>query len=180
MPTVITHPAVAVATAMAAGRRLVSGRLLAAAAIASCVPDADSIGFRLGIPYGHVFGHRGFSHSIAFALLIGLLGVLFATPLRAKRSSAFLVLFIATVSHGLLDAVTTGGLGVAFFSPFSNERFFFPWQFIKVSPLSLRRMLTPRGLEILRSEFLWVWLPFLSLGALAMLFRKLHHRFGPH
>jgi inner membrane protein len=70
MPTLITHPAVPLAAALLGGRKI-SGRLLVAGIIGSILPDADVIGFRLGIPYGHLLGHRGFSHSIAFALLLG-------------------------------------------------------------------------------------------------------------
>jgi hypothetical protein len=35
-------------------------------------------------------------------------------------------LFLATAGHGLLDAMTNGGLGLAFFSPFDNHRYFLP------------------------------------------------------
>ena len=38
------------------------------------LPDADVIGFRFGISYADAFGHRGFSHSLAFALLMGCAG----------------------------------------------------------------------------------------------------------
>jgi inner membrane protein len=40
-------------------------------------------------------------------------------------------------SHGILDAMTDGGLGVAFFSPFDDTRCFFPFRPIKVSPIGL-------------------------------------------
>ena len=49
------------------------------------------------------------------------------------RVATFAFLFLCTMSHALLDALTDGGLGVAFFSPFSNERYFFPWTPIRVS-----------------------------------------------
>jgi hypothetical protein len=48
--------------------------------------------------------------------------------------------FLATASHGLLDAMTDGGLGVAFFSPFDKHRYFFPWTPIRVSPIGLTRL----------------------------------------
>jgi hypothetical protein len=35
-------------------------------------------------------------------------------------------LFLATASHGILDAFTDGGRGIAFFAPFGTERYFFP------------------------------------------------------
>ena len=173
MPTIISHPAIVLTTAMVGGRKRISGRLLIAAIIASILPDADSIGVYFNIPYGHLMGHRGFFHSISFAFMVGLLGLLLASKLKSSRIAAFLVLFISTVSHGLLDAFTSGGLGIAFFSPISNERFFFPWQFIEVAPLSLMRFLTLRGWKVLQSEFVWVWLPLLAVGVIGMLCRKI-------
>jgi inner membrane protein len=121
-------------------------------------------------------GHRGFSHSITFALIIGLSGALPASRLGVRRTTAFVILFLSVLSHGLLDAMTSGGLGVAFFSPFSNERFFLPWRVISVSPLSVERFITRRGLEVLKSEFIWIWLPSFAAGCLGWLCRLLFHR----
>ena len=172
MPTLITHPAVPLAAALLGGRKI-SGRLLVAGIIGSILPDADVIGFRLGIPYGHLMGHRGFSHSIAFALLLGLIAMFMARRLGSGRMAAFLFVFIATVSHALLDALTSGGLGVALLAPFSNERFFFPWRPIMVSPLSLDRFMAGRGLQVLRSELVWVWLPCMTIGIAGLFLRRL-------
>jgi hypothetical protein len=36
------------------------------------VPDLDVFGFLWNIQYGSPFGHRGFTHSLCFALLTGL------------------------------------------------------------------------------------------------------------
>jgi inner membrane protein len=55
--------------------------------------------------------------------------------------------------------MTDGGLGVAFFSPFNNTRYFLPWTPIRVSPIGIGRFFGPRGLEVVRSELLWIWLP---------------------
>ena len=63
-------------------------------------------------------------------------------------------------SHGLLDAMTDGGLGVALFWPLSNQRFFLPLRPIPVAPIG-RRMFSQRGLTVLVSEtvlFLPLWL----------------------
>ena len=99
---------------MAAGSGSVPGRLAAAACVASVLPDVDSLGFGLGIPYDSPLGHRGFTHSLFFALLIGLACAALAGYLRAPAGIVFAVVFSSTASHGLLDALTTGGLGVAF------------------------------------------------------------------
>lgn len=93
-----------VAIASCLGSRIVSGRLLAAAALASVLPDADVVGFKFGVPYEHMFGHRGFSHSIAFAVIIGRFGIFVAPKLNVSRVVAFFVLLVSTLSHGLLDA----------------------------------------------------------------------------
>jgi inner membrane protein len=172
LPTVITHPVIPFVIASLAGTKTVSGRLLLAGVIASVLPDADVIGLRLGVPYGHMMGHRGFSHSITFALIIGLFGMFFAGKLKANRTVAFLLLFLSALSHGVLDALTDGGLGVAFFSPFSEKRFFSPWRPIRVSPLELEAFLRLRGWRVFLSEFLWVWLPALSLGVLGIKLSK--------
>ena len=51
-----------------------SSKLLLFLAIGSAIlPDLDVIAFNFGIPYAHPLGHRGFTHSIAFAVLWGLI-----------------------------------------------------------------------------------------------------------
>jgi inner membrane protein len=67
-------------------------------------------------------------------------------------------------SHGVLDAFTNGGLGIAFLWPWSAHRYFFPIQMIEVSPLGLRPFLSAWGLNVLLSELLWVWIPCTLLG----------------
>jgi inner membrane protein len=143
-----------------------------AGVIASVLPDADVVGFLFDVPYEHVMGHRGFSHSIVFALIIGLFGIFFARQLNANRRIAFFLLFLSTLSHGALDALTSGGLGIAFLSPFNNERFFSPWRPIRVSPISLEPFLGRAGWRVFLSEFVWVWLPTLSLCVVALALRK--------
>jgi inner membrane protein len=125
----------------------------------SVLPDADFIAFRIGIPYPHPFGHRGMTHSLLFAVLVGLL---VALALRLRRRPVLLDALLAALvvaSHGVLDAMTTGGLGIEFFWPFDTQRYFLPWRFIPVAPLGAR-MLSPRGLSVLITEavlFLPAW-----------------------
>ena len=99
--------------------------------------------------------------------------VAFADRLGTSRAIAFLLIFLSAASHGLLDAMTTGGLGVAFFSPFSNERYFLPWRVILVSPIGVSAFFSGRGLRVLQSELLWIWIPCAALAGLAMAARKL-------
>jgi inner membrane protein len=170
MPTILSHPAVPLALGIGLGARVVPPRLLVAGIVASVVPDLDVLAFRWGVPYDATWGHRGASHSIAFALLLGLGAVLLAPRLQAQRLTACSFVALAAASHGLLDMLTNGGRGVALLWPLSTERFFFPWRVIEVSPLSLRRLLDGRGLEVLQSELLWIWLPAGLACGLLMLF----------
>ena len=81
------------------------------------------------------------------------------------------MVLISCASHGLLDALTNGGLGVAFLSPLSNQRYFLPWRPIAVSPLDVALFCSAWGLRALRSEALCVWLPCALLGGLGFLIR---------
>lgn len=53
--------------------------------------------------------------------------------------------------------------GVGWLWPWSDERFFAPWQVIKVAPFALSRYTTPYGHQVIISELLWVWLPGIVL-----------------
>src|SRR5262249_48030747 len=84
--------------------------------------------------------------------------------------------FLATASHGLLDAMTDGGLGVAFFSPFDKTRYFLIWRPIPVSPIGVTPFFSSRGLAVLRGDLFWIWLPAAILFLGACLFRRLRTR----
>jgi inner membrane protein len=81
-------------------------------------------------------------------------------------------LFLATASHGILDALTNGGRGVAFLAPFSEARVHFGFRPIEVSPIGLGAFFTARGIEILRSELIWIWMPILLLTLMAWTARR--------
>jgi inner membrane protein len=164
MPTILTHPAAAL---LRTWFPQLPGRVVVAGVIGSVLPDCDVIGFAFRIPYGSLFGHRGFTHSIFFALLASALLTLVMHPPRFAPAFAFI--FFCTMSHGVLDALTNGGMGIAFFSPFSNRRYFFPWTPIRVSPIG--RL----SLRVLMSELRWVWLPF-AFAALLPVGKHFLHR----
>ena len=172
MPTVFSHIAAPLALRLGLGKQTVSSRLLTAGLLASVLPDLDVLAFRLGIPYADSFGHRGASHSLALAVLMGLYASLAARHLHSTRGLAFVFVAISAASHGVLDMLTNGGHGVALWWPASSERFFLPWQVIEASPLSIRRVFGPKGAEVLLSELLWVWLPCL-LGGFTLLMARL-------
>ncbi len=144
------------------------------------LPDADVISFKLGIPYASFWGHRGFTHSFVFAILIGLLiTYIFYRKMdsrfhgKDKRIKYFLFFTLCTASHPILDAMTNGGLGVAFFAPFDNTRYFFPWRPIQVSPIGIANFLGERGLRVIKSELLYIGLPSFIFIALMKVLKKL-------
>jgi inner membrane protein len=121
----------------------------------------------------HQFGHRGFSHSFFFACCVALLGACAHRLLDSSFGIAFGFLFLATASHGILDAFTNGGLGIALFWPWSEERYFARYQVIEVSPISISSFLSAWGVRVFLSELRWVWLPCGLLGiGLALIFRR--------
>jgi inner membrane protein len=142
------------------------------------LPDLDVLAFRLGIPYAADFGHRGFSHSILFAFLAAFAGACLFRFFRATFLQSFLFLFGAVISHGILDALTNGGLGIAFLWPWSGERFFAPMQVIEVAPLRLSRFLSLKGATVLWSEVLWVWLPVMGIAFTGILLRLSLNRYS--
>ena len=141
------------------------------------IPDVDVIGFHFGVRYGDFWGHRGFTHSLLFAVLLAatVAMILFRSS-GISRWSLFAYLFIATASHGVLDAMTNGGLGVAFFSPFDNRRYFLPWRPIPVSPIVASRFFSARGLAILENEFVWIWIPAIAFAAVVLAIKRSRRR----
>jgi inner membrane protein len=137
----------------------------------SVLPDFDVVGFLLGVHYGGFWGHRGFSHSLTFAFLVSL-GVAISCfrdfGLFSKKWWDIWIFFFFLISfHGVLDGMTDGGSGVAFFSPFDGGRYFLPWTPLRVSSIGLKGFFNQRGSEVLLSEIIWVWIPSLLLMALA-------------
>lgn len=135
-----------------------SNKILFLLAIVSAIlPDFDVIAFKLNIPYSHPLGHRGFTHSILFAVIWA---VLIAFLFGKNRKRIFgIVIFLSTVSHGLLDALTTGGKGIGFFIPFDNSRYFFPNRVIQVSPLGIDEFFTEWGMRVILSELKYIAIP---------------------
>ena len=143
----------------------------------SILPDVDVLAFAVGIPYGHVLGHRGLTHSFFFAFLLGVSLVRFGFPNVPLNSAAGWKLvahfFFVTASHGILDAFTNGGRGVAFFAPFDTTRYFFPWTPVQVSPIGIANFFSDSGLRVLESEGVWIGIPVgLWLAAIRLVRRK--------
>ncbi|WP_418604527.1 metal-dependent hydrolase [Hwangdonia sp.] len=153
-----------------------NNRLLLWLAIFSTImPDFDVIGFKFGIPYAHPLGHRGFTHSIVFALVWALI-LMFAFG-RKNKLIWFLVIFLSTISHGILDAMTSGGEGVGFLIPFNNNRFFFSFRDIVVSPLGIKNFFSKWGAQVIFSEIKYVILPCFFILAVRFLIKKIKKSF---
>jgi inner membrane protein len=174
MPTILTHAVSALALGSVVLPLKTGARAWTLGVLCAMVPDLDVVAFALGISYSDMLGHRGLTHSVIFALALSLL--LAAVAFRGSkwnrvRRRIWLFLFLATASHGILDAFTNGGMGIAFFAPFSADRYFFPVTPIEVSPIG-RGFLSARGLHVIASEAIWVWLPSLVVVAIAFAVRN--------
>ncbi|WP_298556070.1 metal-dependent hydrolase [uncultured Algibacter sp.] len=145
--------------------------LLLAAIFSTILPDFDVVAFKLGIAYHHPLGHRGFTHSILFAILWAL--TLMLTIGKKNKLIWFLVIFLSTLSHGFFDAMTSGGKGVGFFIPFDNNRFFFSFREILVSPLGIKNFFSTWGIKVLLSEFKCMVLPCLLIFIVRFLIKRL-------
>jgi len=163
-----------------AGLKTKSRKGLAALILGANMPDIDV--FLGHAPWDPLAIHRGFTHGLFGGVLVmppilaGLLWLL--DRWQVKRGAAFrsglamhfgwlvALSYIGTLSHPLLDMCTNGGSGIPLFWPLDDERYFFPWTPIEVSPLGIRRFFSERGLEVLTSEIVWVWLPAAALYAL--------------
>jgi inner membrane protein len=180
MPTIFSH-ALAAGAAAQWWRGRLPARFWAWTALCAVLPDLDVIAFSFGIPYGDMFGHRGFTHSLIFAAATGAVVTWHLlhrpgsdshrTESRSHRLALFVWFTAVTASHGILDALTNGGRGIAFFAPFSDQRYFFPWRPIQVSPIGVG-FFSSRGLRVLASEAGWIWVPSAIIAASARLFRN--------
>lgn len=174
MATLFSHAAAAVALGQAAPAKYRDDwRFWYTVAYCSILPDADVVSFLMGIKYEDLWGHRGMTHSLVFAAGVGALAAARFRPGWKKEGWALAAFFAAiTASHGVLDALTNGGLGVAFFSPFDATRYFFPWTPVEVSPIGAG-FFSARGVSVVLNELKWIWLPALAVAALIGFVRRI-------
>jgi inner membrane protein len=178
MPTIFSHAVFSSALGGAYAAKPIPARFWFWAASCSVLPDLDVIGLWFGISYRSMWGHRGITHSLLFALLAGCAIAWWAfdkedlVNMNRNRSSLAIFFILATASHFMFDSLTSGGLGVAILAPFDNTRYFAPWRPIRVSPIG-PDFFSMRGLMVLGSELVWVWLPALALVLSAKLYRRI-------
>jgi inner membrane protein len=136
------------------------------------VPDFDVFSTHA---YGSIWGHRGFTHSLCFALVLALIvsGLAFRF-VHIKFWPLFALFFLITASHGVLDALTDGGFGIPFFWPFSEHRFG-PYGPIHVQDIGFE-IPDPRVSRAIRTELLYVWLPTVFLVGIVMVWRRLRRK----
>ena len=172
MASVFGHVAASSALGYAFFRKETRPATYILAGFLAFLPDLDVLAFRFGISYGSQWGHRGWTHSLLFTALVGLFTALIFNAFQKEqtRSSSFRIILwfvVSAVSHPVLDMMTNGGRGCAFWWPFSVERIFLPWRPILVSPLGAGAFFSEWGLRVLFSELIWIGLPGILLALLS-------------
>lgn len=120
-----------------------------AAAACAVLPDIDVLGAPL-------LAHRGFTHSLLFAFTAATLAtVLF---FRGHGRWGFVVLSVALLSHSVLDAFSSYSVGLAFFAPFSAQRYRFLWTPLGDPAGRLSFQLLQEALVVLLPALLAIWL----------------------
>lgn len=174
MASIFGHAFTAVAISTTYPQKIFSWKFLFLGIMCAILPDIDVISFRLGIPYADFWGHRGFTHSFLFSLILGFSITLFfyTKDTISLKGFGYISFFtLCTAMHGICDAMTNGGLGVAFFLPWDETRYFFPWRPIQVSPIGIRNFID-RGLLILKNELFWMGIPCLIYILLLKLIKR--------
>ena len=173
MPTIFSHAIFAVLIGKAGLQKSVSYWFWLLTAVCAMIPDADVLTRYFGAERGSLLSHRGLTHSVFFALLFGgLIALIVHRFLRTEISFIKLFAFfaLATFTHPFLDMLTNGGSGVALLAPFTDERFFFPRRPVEVSPIGLR-FFSERGIDVILSEIVWIWLPAFIILCIVLSFR---------
>jgi inner membrane protein len=115
--------------------------------------DADVLARTLGAARGSAWLHRGALHSLAVAALAGIAAALATGGLRRSRARLAVTGALAAATHGVLDAFTDGGRGVALLWPFLDGRFFAPVRPLPVAPIGLG-LASPWGMRVFAAELL--------------------------
>ncbi len=179
MASSIGHGLVGWAFGVAADPNRASRRFSVACAAAGVAPDLDVLlHFLPGSTYAALGGHRGITHSLFFAAVVGAAISLIAfRRSELSRVRVWMGLAGALASHDVLDMLTSYGGGVTLFAPFSWEVVTFSWH--PLDPDAAARAASTAwgqlGLAV-GNEVLWVWLPALAVVAVVSLRRLRGHR----
>jgi inner membrane protein len=139
-----------------------------AAGLLPIVPDFDAFST---CNYGTICGHRGFTHSLLFAVVLSAGAAALTSRYFRMRFLTLAAIFSAiTISHAVLDAFTNGGYGVPLFWPLSTERFG-PYGPIQVADIGFE-LPNPWRSRSIRTELLYVWLPMAAMLTLVAIARR--------
>jgi len=125
------------------------------AAACAVLPDIDYFGWPVA--------HRSLTHSLAFAIAAAAAAtfIFFHDPQWSRqRARIALALGLAALSHGFLDALSSYSYGVAFFAPFSQQRYRFPSTPLGTPAGSLAGQLVQEALVLFLPAVLLAWLAF--------------------
>jgi inner membrane protein len=166
MTTVYTHGVVGLGLARLFARGPMPWAYWGLAAVLPVVPDLDAFST---VAYGtSASGHRGFTHSLLFAAVVG--AAVAGATCRYFRMSWWRLaglFFIIIASHGLLDALTRGGADIPFFWPLPGR--WGNWGPMPASHIGFE-LPNPFTQRAMRSEMFWVWLPLgVLVGAVTVL-----------
>jgi inner membrane protein len=171
MATDYTHAVVGLGLARLYANKPMPWAYWGLAFVLPVLPDLDVFSTAA---YGTWLGHRGFTHSLLFALSLGVVvaGLTFRY-FRANWWSLAALFFLMIASHGLLDAATSGGENVPLFWPLAGR--YGNWGLIPVSDIALD-LPDPRYSHAIRAELLRIWLPMALLVGTVMGYRRLKRR----
>jgi inner membrane protein len=167
MASIISHAVFGVGIGLSFMPRDADRRYVWLGGATAVLPDLDTLGGLFGRSGTDLFAHRGLSHSIAFAVVIGALLSVAVSRMRPSRTSPrrlFCCISLAMMSHGLIDTTTTYGRGVALLAPFSTERFVSPFRPLGTPALRGQHTRTERVTALVLNELVWVWAPAITLA----------------
>lgn len=163
MASAFTHSLVGFTIGKVFPKAVNTTKILLIGMACAAMPDLDVFMKHIGFEYGHIMGHRGFTHTALFGFAFGLIIFkLFFWKTSLFSWKGFWIFFFfscCTVSHGLLDMLTSGGYGIPLLYPFEEHRYFFPYRPILVSPMSIGRFFSEWGWRVIKSEAFWVGIP---------------------
>lgn len=173
MPSFLGHAAAGIALGAAFADEETPRRAWVLGTLCALAPDLDWFTAFLRVHPGNFLAHRGITHSLMGAFVLATAAFLFGFRAEQRRGRIRAYLLLAALSHGLLDACTSGRIGVAFFYPFSMTRWGCFWQPFRDAPLPFWPGLQIPFLGALLGEVLWIGAPGLLLVGGIRLFQRL-------
>lgn len=176
MPSSFTHAIAGAAVASPLARDPVPLRFWIAAACCAALPDVDILWGRY-VTWGTWLAHRGFTHSLAFAVVVGVTAafICFRDPQFAPVRWRYAVaLALAAASHCLLDGMARYGTHVMFLWPFSTHRYLLPWTVFGVPGTRWPHSSLGRLARVAENEITWGWTPSTILLGVTAWVRRAH------